>query len=59
MTTQEHFQEWIKDYHPEADLGFKNGVYVNSTTRLLFAGFKGAHDYFLALKREKEGREFT
>lgn len=59
MTTHDHFLVWLRDYHCEADTTFKNGVYVNSTTRLLFAGFKGAQDYFMALKKEREGREFV
>lgn len=56
MTLQEHFQEWLKDCHPEADTSMKKGEYTNSTTKLLFAWLQGAQKYFMALKKEREGR---
>lgn len=49
-----HFNKWLDTYHPEADRTLRNGVFLNSTTRLLFAGFKGSYEYWSALKAKKE-----
>lgn len=60
MNLQQQFEKWLKEEHfPEADISMKNGTYINSTTRLMWVGWQGCHKHFTALKREREGREFT
>ncbi len=61
MTLQQHFEKWAKeDYFPEIDLTQRNGKYVNSTTGLMWVGWKGCYEHFKEQKRkESEGKEYT